>query len=423
MEFKKCVEVSYSHCWNPLLIPLLASVAIFLAGCASNPTRTSDEVPYFTSMIPLAGDETLPKKLLVFLDGTANNPGSETNVWKLYQRIVANRDKQTTAIYIAGVGSAESAPLSEAALGHGMENRILDGYRFIAENYATSDEIYLFGFSRGAHQARSLAGLISYAGVIRVTGDTSKIIDNADRVIELVKKQRDSDHLSEWLTWSKNQPPLLASQISQKLNIEVLPASIRFLGVWDTVPGSSLKKYGVCKEDIGVVKDKLSLLIPGVDRGERYKTDSYPAISHIAHAVSLDEKRSKFAPLLICAPIVGAQTTVTEIWFPGAHADVGGGYEDSTDLSHLTLNWMIEQLRGHYPLRAEPEYVSNAAGLAHWSMGDEPANYLSDCEDRIPPDDAQRHSSIDARRAVGLVPVRWKGEVKQMKYPIDCIRE
>ena len=70
-------------------------------------------------------------------------------------------------------------------------------------------------------------------------------------------------------SWSKNQPPLVAAEISQKLNIEVLPASIRFLGVWDTVPGSSLKNYGVCKEDIGVVKDKLSILIPGVDRGER----------------------------------------------------------------------------------------------------------------------------------------------------------
>lgn len=423
MEFKKRIEASYSHTWISHLIPMLAIIAIIHTGCTTSSTRTSEAVTYFTSVMPLAGDGSLPKKIFVFLDGTANTPGSETNVWKLYQRVVANSDKQTTAKYIAGVGSAESAQLSEAALGKGMESRILNGYRFIAENYATSDQIYLFGFSRGAHQARSLAGLISYAGVMRAIGDVASIMDNANEIIELVKTQRDSEHFSEWLTWSKNQPPLLSSQLNEKLNIKVVPASIRFLGLWDTVPGSSLKNYGVCKEDIGVVKDKLSFFIPGVDRGERYKTDSYPAISHIAHAVSLDEKRSKFAPLLICAPIVASQTTVTETWFPGAHADVGGGYKDSTDLSHLTLNWMIEQLNGHYALTSEPEYMSNATGLAHWSMGDEPANYLSDCKDRIPPDDAQRHSSVDTRQAAGLVPVRWKGEVKRMKYPISCIQE
>lgn len=423
MGLEKHTAVEDLHRFNPLFITLMAGFVFWLAGCAANPIQTADSASYETSVIPLTGDDRLPKNIFVFLDGTANNAGSETNVWKFYQRVVENHNRQTTAIYIAGVGSAESAPISEAALGRGMEDRILDGYRFLVENYALGDDIYLFGFSRGAHQARALAGLISYAGIVRATAQTEDILDDANRIIELVKKQRDADFEAEWRTWSRNQPPLLAAQIRQKLDLDVLPATIRFLGVWDTVPGSSLKNYGTCKEDIGFVKKRLYLLIPGVDRGERYKTDSYPTIGQIAHAVSLDEKRSKFAPLLVCSPIAEERTAVNETWFPGAHADVGGGYEDSSELSHLSLNWMIGQLSRHYPLALQPEFASNAAGLAHWSIGDSPANYLSECKDRVPPDNAERHPSVDARRAASPVPVRWKGQVKLIPYPVNCTRE
>ncbi|MEW8139489.1 MAG: DUF2235 domain-containing protein [Candidatus Thiodiazotropha endolucinida] len=420
MKFENFGSVTIYQLSTLPLVLLIGSLVIWFAGCTGNPTLTSEPHTYFTSVMPLTGDITQTKKILVFLDGTANNPGSETNVWKLYQRINNNSDRQTTAIYIAGVGSAESAPLTEAVLGHGMEERILDGYRFIVENYTPKDEIMLFGFSRGAHQARTLAGLISYAGIMQLTDDVGSVATDSNRIIELVKKQRDADHILEWHTWSKNQPPILATEISRKLGIQVLPASIKFLGVWDTVPGSSLKNYGVCKEDIGVVKDNLSFFIPGVDRGERYKTDSYPAISYIAHAVSLDEKRSKFAPLLVCDPIVADLTTVNETWFPGAHADVGGGYEDSNDLSNLSLNWMIEQLKRHYTLSPEPPYASDPAGLAHWSMEDKPANAMSKCSDRVPPLNSQIHQSVSARRSMGAVPVRWKGEKKWMAYPIGC---
>ncbi|MEW8279790.1 MAG: DUF2235 domain-containing protein [Candidatus Thiodiazotropha sp.] len=401
----------------------IVSVLFWLVGCASNQTQTTDSEPYSTSVLPFTGDDTLHKKIFIFLDGTANDASSETNVWKLYQRVISTNDQQTTAIYISGVGTAESAPISEAALGRGMELRILEGYSFLVKNYSPGDDIILFGFSRGAHQARSLAGLVSYAGIIRNNDDEADKFENANRVIELVKKQRDVDYESKWQKWSRKDAPIMASKIKEKLNLEVLPAIVRFLGVWDTVPGSSLKNYGICKEDIGFVKGGLSVFIPGVDRGERYKTDSYPSIQHIAHAVSLDEKRSKFAPLLVCEPIVSELTTVNETWFPGAHADVGGGYKDSNELPQLSLSWMIDELSEYYLLASEQNQALNPSGLAHWSIGDSPANYLSKCEDRVPPEIADIHPSVNARRDASPVPIRWKGNLRYMPYPVDCTQQ
>lgn len=390
-------------------------VSIFLVsvlyGCAS-PKLT-------TETIPLSGDTSAKKDIFVFLDGTGNNPGTETNVWKLYQLVAASDEQQTTALYIAGVGSAEDAPLSELALGRGMESRILEAYTFISENYAIGDRIFLFGFSRGAHQARSVAGLISYAGLLEQKGlERPDRIANANRVIELVKKQRDQDFQTHWQSWRMGQPPPLANLIGEKLGFATMPGDIAFLGVWDTVPGSSLKGYGVCKEEIGSIK-KIGILIPGVNRGERYKSDSYPPIRHIAHAVSLDEKRSKFRPLLICPPIQ-TSTRVNEIWFPGAHADVGGGYEDSDDLSQISLKWMTNLLRNYYPLEAASITAGDPLGLAHWSIGDRPANIGSECEDRTPDANAQIDASVAARKRASAVPVRIKGVNVSVPYPISC---
>lgn len=182
-----------------------------------------------------------------------------------------------------------------------MEPRILKAYEFISANYKPGDHIYLFGFSRGAHQARALAGLISYAGVpVTTAKDSHYLMDLGNSIIELAKKKSDVDYLETWRLWKPGLPHPMTSEIKEKLEIEMQIAEVEFLGVWDTVPGSSLKRYKICKEHKGFIKKYLYLFIPGVDSGERYKSDSYPPIRRIAHAVSLDEKRSKFSPLLIC---------------------------------------------------------------------------------------------------------------------------
>jgi uncharacterized protein (DUF2235 family) len=398
------------------------ALAAIVTGCASiSDAEEEASNGLLVDKNVFQGDPASKKAIFVFLDGTANNPSSQTNVWRLYELLVKNNDPQMTAIYIQGVGSVKSAPLTEAALGRGMEQRILKGYKFISINYKPGDDIYLIGFSRGAHQARALAGLISYAGILDTSGKHSdQLKEFSNQIIELVKKKSDEDYRERWISWRSSQPSLLEAEIKQKLDLTMQPANVTFLGIWDTVPGSSLKDYGTCKEEKGFVKKYLYWLIPGIDKGERYKTDSYPPILHIAHAVALDEKRSKFTPILLCQKFKSANTQINEVWFPGAHADVGGGYDDSTELPTISLEWMIEMLSDSYTLTAIPDLDGNASGLAHWSMGDRPANLGSECVDRQPPEDAEYHDSVDERKRASPVPIRWQGTQKTLNYSISC---
>jgi len=232
--------------------------------------------------------------------------------------------------------------------------------------------------------------------------------------------------LRKWAGWKPGQKPFLAGEIRRTLKLEMRAVEVTFLGQWDTVPGSSLKKYEYCKEKKGIFKRYLYWLLPIVDKGDRYKSDSYPAIRQIAHAVSLDEKRSRFAPLLLCRAISPKYTKVNEVWFPGAHADVGGGYQDSdkhssNSLAAVSLTWMVDLLEGSYKFRRgflRPE--GNAKDLAHWSIGDFPANFGSACIDRKPSFGATIHPSVNVRADAPQVPIRWHGTVEYKSYPIYC---
>ncbi len=406
----KSISASFSY-FARVSITLIALVPL-IQGCASTDITTET--------VSLSGDPSAKKSIFVFLDGTRNDPGTETNVWKLYRLVAEAANPQTIALYVEGVGSAADAPLTGMALGRGMETRILKGYSFISEHYRPGDQIFLFGFSRGAHQVRALAGLISYAGLLQEQGvDSGERYDSANRIIELTKKQRDDDFEGYWKSWRVGQPPPLAAVIRDKLGLRVVSATIAFMGVWDTVPGSSLKSYYVCKEKIGFLKKYGGRWIPGIDNGERYKSDSYPPLKNIAHAVSMDEKRSKFRPLLICPPMQPS-TIVDEVWFPGAHADVGGGYEDSDELPRISLQWMAASLGKHYSIDVESIGEGNPLGLAHWSIGDRPANLGSHCEDRIPDSTAKMDPSIDQRKSASTVLVRWYEDPRPLPYPIDC---
>lgn len=389
---------------------IFVCIGTMLSGCASTQLQNDINTDKGHSVQP-------HKNIFVFLDGTANSPESKTNVWRLYELIDKKyKDPQTVAKYLEGVGSINN-PLSGAVLGHGMEDNILKGYDFIAQNYHSGDDVYIFGFSRGAHTARALAGFIAYAGVPVVSNGGIKAWN---KILELTKDKIDEDYLDQWSQWKPEQAPLLAKDIKDELNFDMQTAEIKFLGVWDTVPGSQLKDYDNCKENIGFLKTYFYWL-PMISKGDRYKSDSYPAIRNIAHAVSLDEKRSEFKPLLLCPPINSGSSTLKEVWFSGAHADVGGGYVDSNELSGISLNWMIDELAKNYKFNVPLDSLKvkeNVKGLAHWSIGDKPANIGSECEDRIPPNNVEIHHSVEERK--NSAPVRIKGKNMEKKYPLNC---
>jgi len=417
-------QVNISRSLNSYMRPIYFSISIALVNsllaCVNTQADNEYQISFKVLESSVKPDSKKNKNIFIFFDGTANNPQSETNVWRLYQLIHKNNDLQTVAMYIEGVGSVEAAPIVDAALGHGMEPRILRAYDFISQNYKSGDKVFIFGFSRGAHQARAFAGLLSYTGipVDHVRDKNPYQIPN--QIIELVKKKSDKDYKGIWLSWKPGQKPPLVDEIETKLDIRTQAVDIQLLGLWDTVPGSSLKNYGICKEQKGFIKKYLYWLIPGIDKGERYKTDSYPNIYHIVHAVSVDEKRSKFLPLLICPAINSRHTRIDEAWFPGAHADVGGGYQDSSELAGISLNWMIEFLSDYYFFKHKPEILWHPNSLGHWSITDFPANIGSICIDRKIPENAVIHQSYYLRSDFEKSPVLVDGQKRLIKYPMLC---
>ena len=201
---------------NSLHVFICIVLATSILGCATDPGEEGQTFP--SQQHVFQGDRSKKKNIFVFLDGTSNAWELNTNVWRLYQFILQNHDPQMTALYIEGVGSAESAPITEFALGRGMEQKILMGYQFISSNYTSGDNIYIFGFSRGAHQARSLAGLISYAGIPATSiQESDHLMDIGNQIIELVKKKSDDDYLDEWKSWQPDHAPILGPEIKTDL--------------------------------------------------------------------------------------------------------------------------------------------------------------------------------------------------------------
>lgn len=343
-----------------------------------------------------------PRELFVFLDGSRNDATSETNVWRLFD---ASNAAGRYAIYIGGVGSEET-PFLGATLGLGMEPRILRGYAYLSSLYRPGDKIFILGFSRGAHQARALAGLIAYAGVIAPGSGASpsSLLRDGNKVLELVKTFNDLDFKTA-MKAAPDEPPL-RPRVESELGIATTVAEVQFLGVWDTVPGSFFKTYGDCRE----ARD---------DRdGDRYKSGSYPLIRHIAHAVSLDEKRSRFQPILLCEPLVQERTIVVERGFAGAHSDVGGGYKNSS--MHLSsLNWMISQINPHLHVGFKQVPGEPFAKPAHWSVGDAPGNWFSECRDRALPV-IELHDSAKAYRERPFATLLVKGKAVEVSNPPMC---
>jgi uncharacterized protein (DUF2235 family) len=354
-----------------------------------------------------------PRHLFVFFDGTQNREGSGTNVHQLFDLVTEGGARRTRSFYIEGVGT-DRHPLTGSVLGLGMERRIRGAYAFLASNFRPGDKIYIFGFSRGAHQARDLAGLLAYAGLpeLPVGVGKRKLDRTINRVIRITRREEDSQHLDEWKSWTAARGPILAAELSSATKLEFRTAEVQLLGVWDTVPGSFFKQY-----DVGACMEGRN------GGGTRYKTNSYPSVHMIAHAVSADEKRHKFRPLLVCEPIPNeASSDVRQKWFPGAHSDVGGGYRSingEPSLANLSLNWMTNQLQTNYEFVQKPEgRPEDVFAKAHWSIGHWPGNGFSHCEDRQIPAGADRHPAIEARE--GKLARSLLTDEDQKLYPKPC---
>jgi uncharacterized protein (DUF2235 family) len=270
----------------------------------------------------------MPKNVVICCDGTSNEfAQANTNVVKLFSTLVNDPERQLT-FYHPGLGTMGPpgaitefdkywTKLAGLSMGYGLANDIRDAYVFLMENFREGDQLYIFGFSRGAYTARSLAAVLHMYGLIRRGNDPlvpyavsmMKSLHNAHKIPD---KQAVRDYFE------------LASHFRQTFSQECKP---HFVGVWDTV------------SSVGWVFHPLSLPY----------TANNPDIAISCHAVAIDERRGFFPPnlwRLNSNPNKAGPKMLKQVWFSGSHSDVGGGYpEAESEQSKYALEWMIVEAR------------------------------------------------------------------------------
>jgi uncharacterized protein (DUF2235 family) len=262
-------------------------------------------------------------KLAIFFDGTWNTPNDRTNVYKLYKLLNDIDPSKQQGRYIQGVGTREGGLFSSAykflsgAFGDGLSDNIQAGYRWLVDVYEEGDEIFLFGFSRGAYSARSLSGMIRNCGILRK--------ENSAYAKEAYGIYRDSLHPES------EQAKYFRSSFSYAPDIS-------FVGVWDTV-GS-----------LGIPVDGFDL--PGFQSYYKFHdTKLSDRVRAAYHALAVNEFRSPYAPTLWTkkddpGEVRPAHLPVEQRWFIGAHSNVGGGYIKDT-LCNLSCRWLQAMAQKH----------------------------------------------------------------------------
>ncbi len=265
----------------------------------------------------------MAKRLILCCDGTWNTPDQscggqpcQTNVTKV-ATAVAGRDAAGTSqlvYYQPGVGTSPGERLRGGAFGMGLSRGVQEVYRFVVENYEPGDELFFFGFSRGAYMARSAAGLIRNAGILRP--------HNVGRIKQAYALYRDR----------VVDPKHVESRLFRRSFAHEDRVPVRFLGVWDTVGSLGIPWSG----------------IPAIDRLNRpwqfHDTKLSTTVQAAFQALAVDEARKPFAPALWQQQAHASDQVVEQVWFSGVHCDVGGGYAQ-TGLSDLPLGWMVDRAR------------------------------------------------------------------------------
>ncbi|HJX19248.1 MAG TPA: DUF2235 domain-containing protein [Acidiferrobacterales bacterium] len=245
------------------------------------------------------------RKLAVLFDGTWNTIKDRTNVVRLSELLATGSDggEQPKPFYDPGVGVHALDWLSGGMFGFGLSKNIRDGYGWLAENFRPGDELFLFGFSRGAYTARSLAGLIRKCGILRV----------ADKglIQQAYDLYRDKD-----IHPDNPEAAAFRASFAQETRI-------RFIGVWDTVGSLGIPATGVPFSR---------------DYYQWHDTELSKIVDYAYHALAIDEHRKDFAPAVwtVRKP---ENVEVEQRWFVGAHSNVGGGYRNDP-LPKLALAWL-----------------------------------------------------------------------------------
>ena len=285
----------------------------------------------------------MAKNILIFSDGTGQGvtvpQDRRTNVRKLYDATRAAAPDKQVAFYDPGLGSADEKDHSWRRRAHdvvsrltglGISHNIKDGYAAIIAAYEPGDRIFLFGFSRGAYTVRSLGSVLTLCGVPQHDGAGRPARDEAvrDALVEAAVESVYKCYGGE-ATERKRKARGAAFRARHGANLAGTdePPVPYFIGVWDTVRALGVPGSG-------------SLF---AWRHAFHSAALDPRVPYARQALSIDENRRAFKPELWEETAADrASGRIRQVWFPGVHSDVGGGYRES-ELSDLALDWMIRE--------------------------------------------------------------------------------
>jgi uncharacterized protein (DUF2235 family) len=342
------------------------------------------------------------KNIVICCDGTGNEISENiSNVLKLY-RCLRKTDKtqpRQFVFYDPGVGTLarpdpwrklkqDFTAILGLATGYGLDDKVLASYLFLVHNYHEGDQIYLFGFSRGAYTVRVLAGLIHKIGL--VSPEQANLAGSG--LTSYKQFSSNGQHgsgreLSQLTDAGDSEGPLPTTKDDQAAQFARILSTrwptIRFVGVWDTVASV-------------IVPRPDRLYLPSLE--ELAYTLQNPSVKTFRQAISIDERRCMFRLKKWDQPQIykhnrfndthSEPQDILQVWFAGVHSDIGGGYpERDSGLSKYPLLWMIEEAI-KCGLTVNPRTVNQLA----WGIQrkNSPFKY-------VPPDfKAQTHNSMNA---------------------------
>ncbi|KIX09379.1 uncharacterized protein Z518_00458 [Rhinocladiella mackenziei CBS 650.93] len=321
-----------------------------LSAAPSRPQSRIEPPPLSATMGPMPGTLERPiqgprKRLIVTCDGTWLDSDNglmngqkqpPSNVSRIGWAIKdTSRDGIPQIVnYQAGVGTAggPAARVVGGATGLGLKENMREAYTYLAINWKPGDEIFLMGFSRGAFTARSTGGMIGALGLLTRLG-----LPYFNEIFEDWEHRFDDRYVSKFpnVPFPEKGPfdQRYVDELARR-GLTTLHIPIKAICCWDTVGSLGIPRVAWL--------ENLRLQPPGMHDYEFYDTRLHPCIENAFQALALDERRAPFSPAL-WEKRDNDRTNLVQVWFPGVHSNVGGGYEDQ-DLANITLAWMISKL-------------------------------------------------------------------------------
>jgi uncharacterized protein (DUF2235 family) len=312
--------------------------------------------------MPDAPSTTPKKRLALFLDGTWNEVSDNTNIWRFRSLFAASGADgyEQRAYYSTGLGTKFGEKIRGGMFGAGIDTAITGAYEWLIENYESDDEIFIFGFSRGAYTARSLSGFVSKCGLLQRGAPLG--------VNQLYKRYRQSaaKTIRELVAEKTNSGGADFSFEENWMLKYARPVPIRFIGVFDTV--------GALGVPFPLLRRLRGTAYPFLNTGLRHNNE------YAFHALAIDEHRKAFAPTLWTnqgatdAPARSMERT-EQRWFVGAHANVGGGCFNDP-LAQLPIKWLERKaaalnlaFKDTYPMEEKADTAPISDSFTEFAFG------------------------------------------------------